>query len=158
MVAAGLGSPAAAIVRVVVAVRDESVRAHIQIRRRDFGLLGGFVRRELDPVLHDGALWGRTVFDGTEPLQSDPKHSLVYSRWHSPQAEQPVVLRGARWKPFDLKNSARDTLRTNAQGAEIVGWWIGNGACTPDFVAGGGHRTDGEGVGVAAHVVPTALA
>ena len=158
MVATGLGSPATVIVPVVVAVRNESVRAHIQIRRRDFGLLGGFVRRELDLVLLVGAFRGHNAFDRTESLQSGPKHSLAYFCWHSPQAEQPVVLRGARWKPFDLKNSARDTLRTNAQGAEIVGWWIGNGACTPDFVAGGGHRTDGEGVGVAAHVVPTALA
>jgi len=72
------------------------------------------VRRELDPVLHDGALRGRTVFDGAEPLQSGPKSSLVYFRWHFAEAEQPVVLRWARRKTFDLKNPARDSRRTNA--------------------------------------------
>ena len=140
-----MGSPATVIVPVVVAVRDESVRAHIQIRRRDFGLLGSVVRRELDLVLLVGAFRGHDGFDRTESLQSGPKHGLAYFCWHSPQAEQPVVLRGAWWKPFDLKNSARDTHRTNAQGADIVGRWMGIGACNPGFGAGGRARGGGTG-------------
>jgi hypothetical protein len=38
---AGVGAPAAPIVRVVVAVRDEGELANAKIRRVDFGLLGG---------------------------------------------------------------------------------------------------------------------
>ena len=161
---AGVGAPAAPIVRVVVAVRDEGELANAKIRRVDFGLLGGGVRRELDPVLHDGALGGRTVFDGTEPLQSGPKSSLIYFCWHMSETEQPVVLRWARRKPFDLKNPARDAHhRTNAQGA-VLGrdgcvhvpcasglWGRGSGA-------GGGERAGRAEGGGAPHVVPTALA
>ena len=111
---AEINAPAAPIVGVVVAVRNEGVLAQAQLRRRDGGLLGGFVRRESDQVHEDRALGGRNAFDRPKVLQSGPKSSLVFVRWHSPEAEQPVVLRWARRKLFDLKNPARDTHRTNA--------------------------------------------
>ena len=95
----------------------QALQCCLGVRARKMGRgtsLGGFVRRESDQVHEDRALGGRNAFDRPKVLQSGPKSSLVFVRWHSPEAEQPVVLRWARRKTFDLKNPARDSRRTNA--------------------------------------------